>query len=296
MRGAPPTEAMRSVKALVRELADDVAQKVRPRIRPESSVYRLLQKVYRRIPHPSPAVVDVRPFDLVIREFGCLAPSASFVQIGSNDGVQLDPLREQILARQWSGVMVEPVPYVFRRLEQNYGNYERVRLVNAAIAEQDGVRSFYYLPESDDPGLWEWYHALGSFREDVVRKHVNLIPDIDQRIERTEVRALSFDSLCEGAGLRHVDLIQIDTEGYDWEVIKGIDLDRYQPVLLMFEHLHLDERDKADCYRHLRDCGYELYEDGMDALCLRSEDRDRLPERMRTLWRTIGRDERVRIP
>jgi FkbM family methyltransferase len=192
------------------------------------------------------------------------------VQIGSNDGEQLDPLRREILSRTWTGLMVEPVPYVFRRLVANYGHLSRITLANVAIADHDGTATLFHLPESDDPELWEWYHALASFRRDVVAAHEHLIPDIAKRIEPLDVPCLTFDSLCRSYGLANVDLVQIDTEGFDFEIIKEIDLDVYRPLVLMFEHLHFDEPTRRACRDHLRAHGYEDLSNGMDTLCLRT--------------------------
>src|SRR5207245_6466419 len=49
------------------------------------------------------------------------------VQIGSNDGVANDPINESLRARRWSGVLVEPIPYLFERLRANYEGVPAVR-------------------------------------------------------------------------------------------------------------------------------------------------------------------------
>ena len=108
----------------------------------------------------------------VISEFGRANPRASFVQVGSNDGTHLDPLREEIVARKWTGVMIEPVPYLFDRLRLSYSGAEGIRFLNAAISDHDGTQRLYYLPEDpDDSTLPPWYDTLASFRKDVILRH-----------------------------------------------------------------------------------------------------------------------------
>ena len=58
------------------------------------------------------------PLGRVLFEFARAYPDVFFVQVGANDGDLLDPLREEIGFRKWSGIMVEPVPYVFERLQR----------------------------------------------------------------------------------------------------------------------------------------------------------------------------------
>jgi FkbM family methyltransferase len=226
----------------------------------------------------------------VLAELADARRDAFFVQIGSNDGEQLDPLRAQILERGWSGIMVEPVPFVFERLRANYGHLPNVTLVNVAIDAEDGTRELYYLPQSDDEGLPQWYDALGSFRREVVLKHEEFIPDIASRVATIEVACLTFDSLCRRHGVRRVDVIQIDTEGYDFEIVRSIDLDRYRPAVLMYEHLHLDADTHRASIEHVARFGYETMSNGMDTLCLRVGTPTWRDRRVRRLWRELRND------
>ena len=43
-----------------------------------------------------------------------------FMNIGANDGLAGDPLREFIVTKGWNGILVEPVDYVFQRLVKAY--------------------------------------------------------------------------------------------------------------------------------------------------------------------------------
>ncbi len=46
--------------------------------------------------------------------FGRAYPDAQFIQVGANDGALHDPLRRELIRRNWRGIMIEPVPYVVR--------------------------------------------------------------------------------------------------------------------------------------------------------------------------------------
>lgn len=212
------------------------------------------------------------PSSRLLRAFARLHPDAMFIQIGSNDGEQLDPLRRHILQRRWRGVMVEPVPYVFERLQRNYGHLAgRVALENSAIADRIGELPFYHLARVADyraEHLPRWYDALGSFRREVVLKHADFIPDIERRLVTIRVPCLTFDALCERHGVAGADLLHIDTEGYDFEILKGIDWGRHRPLLLIYEHLHLESAQKIECQHFLASKGYGLLEEAMDTWCV----------------------------
>src|SRR5262245_52875544 len=116
----------------LRELSARILPLVRPLIPRDSALFRALRTVSRRF------VLNDDRVELVVRAFAEQVPNVFFLQIGSNDGSQLDPLRFAIRRYRWRGIMVEPVPYVFARLKQNCGSLPGVILENVAVAERDG--------------------------------------------------------------------------------------------------------------------------------------------------------------
>lgn len=206
-------------------------------------------------------------------------PEAFFIEVGSNDGEHFDHLRGLIRDRAWRGIMVEPVPYVFERLRANYGNLDRVELENAAIADRDGEMTLYHLREAgagERERLPSWYDAIGSFSREAVLNHARDIPDIEERLVEIEVPCLTFDSLCAKHGAERVDLLVVDTEGYDYELLRSIDLAAHHPRLLVYEHFHLSPEDRRACRAHLEAHGYETIEEGFDTFCLDTSAEDDL--------------------
>ena len=43
-----------------------------------------------------------------------------FIQVGANDGLMCDPIRQFIVKHSWGGILVEPVPDYFELLKKNY--------------------------------------------------------------------------------------------------------------------------------------------------------------------------------
>jgi len=225
----------------------------------------------------------------LLRAFAEGHPRATFVEIGSNDGLQHDHIRELVLAGEWTGVMVEPVPYVFERLRENYAGVERVRLENAAVGVTDGTVPFFHLvdaPEEERRRLPDWYDGIGSFSREAVLSHRAHMPDIEERLVQRDVTALTFASLLRKHGLERVDLLVVDTEGYDWEILRHVDFDAVRPLLLVYEHFHLAPQDRAACREHLHGVGYETMEEGFDTFCL-ATGAPELSDRVLRLWRRL---------
>jgi FkbM family methyltransferase len=233
--------------------------------------------VIRRRPRPA--------LPKLLRNFAEAFPDAFFVEIGANDGVQHDHLRPFVVHGNWSGIMVEPVPYVFERLRRNYEGIDRVALENAAItADGDADLPFFHLrdaPPDERAALPDWYDGVGSFSRAAILSHAGDIPDVADRVVESRVAALSFDTLLERHGAPPVDLIVIDAEGYDAEIIRSIDFERHHPKLVLYEHYHLDAETRADTRAAMETAAYATFEEGFDTVCLDRAARLRFRSRVR---------------
>ena len=80
------------------------------------------------------------PVWVVLDRFGRTHPDVVFVQIGSHNGYDSDPLARFVDRHEaWRGVMVEPMPEHFEALTQRRGDDPRLRLVQAAITDHEGT-------------------------------------------------------------------------------------------------------------------------------------------------------------
>ena len=61
-----------------------------------------------------------------------------------------------------------------------------------------------------------------------------------------------------------VDLLLIDTEGYDLELLKLFDFDRFQPAIVRFEHDHLSRPDWDEAVELLYRSGYRTLREEYD--------------------------------
>lgn len=181
-----------------------------------------------------------------------------FIQVGSNDGIVHDPLYRHVTQNRWEGILIEPVKYYFDLLKRNYAGSSQLIFENIAIAERDGYRDFFRIREDLDflPG---WTKGLGSFNRDVLMKHRWVIPNIQRYIVEEQVECLSLASLLERHAVEKIDLIMIDTEGYDFEIIKQFDFNLMRPKVIVYEHKHIARRDRLDCEKLLKEQNYRLH-------------------------------------
>jgi FkbM family methyltransferase len=182
-------------------------------------------------------------------------PEAVLLQIGANDGVTGDPLARWFPTSRWRGVLVEPIPHLAAALAARVAGRPGIAIERAAIAERDGVAKIFRLAHV--PGQTpDWFQQLATFDRAVLLKHDTMIPDLAARIVEESVPTLTVATLLAQHRLTRVDLLVIDTEGYDWRILRQFDLGAVRPLVVLFEHQHLAAEEKTEALATLRRHGY----------------------------------------
>ncbi len=176
------------------------------------------------------------------------------LQIGSNDGMNGDPIFAALkLQNSWEALLVEPVPYLFERLKQNYAGNNRVQFANVAIAEAATNCTFYYLDssvKSHVPDLPTWFDQLGSFDRNHITRHLGAV--VEPFIGSLTIPTISLPSLLEHHKVSRIDVLHLDTEGYDWKILRQLDLKTFRPKVILFEYKHLQEAERLAALAFLR--------------------------------------------
>jgi FkbM family methyltransferase len=223
-----------------------------------------LRKAY---PEAYPGIGTIDVLELAVHELIARRGSnLTFLQIGANDGLIGDPIRRFILAFGWKGILVEPQPDVFERLKSNYSGSTQLRFENCAIADRSGYASFYTVRE---PGNQT---AESSTFASFDRKRLeNYARKRGATVEELSVPIMSPDCLLKKHEIDHIDLLQIDAEGHDFEILKLFALGSSGPPLIHFESGNLRPSIQEECYRYLAKRGYRLLTVGGDTLALQPE-------------------------
>jgi FkbM family methyltransferase len=171
------------------------------------------------------------------------------------------------MRRPVSGVLVEPIPWLFEQLKGNYEDKPGLRFLNAAIGRESGSRTLYFIrSRAGDP---VWADLLGSFHREVVLSHRAELPDVEERLESIVVPCCTLESVVSEHGFRRLDLIHVDAEGSDYEVLQSIDLNGpLAPRFLLFEQKHLGA-DRDNALALVENAGYRILDLGMDILAAR---------------------------
>lgn len=191
-----------------------------------------------------------------------------FIQVGANDGKLNDPFYKFIRRDGWKGLLIEPQRTVFERLRINYSKFKGLTFENVAISDKEEIKKLYKISFSDSRRA----SGISSFIKDDLKKileagyaetiaseeNIVLPANKEEWITTEDVHCVRFSSLIVKHKVMKVDLLAIDTEGYDYEIIKTIPFDKLKPRVIIYEHSHLNEYDRIGCSNLLSNLGYKL--------------------------------------
>lgn len=234
-------------------------QRIKAMLSSDSLLYRILSNLYHL--REKLWVPGQRSVTEILDSYSHFKKDVFFIQIGANDGVSQDIIHNYVIQNTWQGILVEPVSHLFEKLKQNYSLLQqRLFFENAAVSNNDGEAIFYRL-KSEDPNSPNWLNQLGTFKKEIILKQRNEISGFDELLIEEKVKTISFDTLLQKYNVENVNLIQIDTEGYDFEIIKLINFNRLKLDLIIFEHLHLKKSDYKQALNLLKSNGFKLFTD-----------------------------------
>jgi len=180
-----------------------------------------------------------------------------FVQIGAFDGRAGDPLRRLVRRHHWRGILVEPQPTAFQTLQSNYAGETTLQFYNVAIGPTDGELTLYTRRDGDV--------SVAS-----TTRHLLIKPGHpENKVVALQVPCWTLQTLLANAKApSHIDLLQIDVEGFDYEIIRSIDFSRIKPAIIRYEHVILSQRDRNACLSLLASHGYRFLLEDRDTTAL----------------------------
>jgi FkbM family methyltransferase len=129
------------------------------------------------------------------------------IDIGAHDGAftkGVASIRDII-----KGVLIEPIPSKVQKLKVDFQE-PRYVVYNNLVANEDNKKYPFFINK---------YSETSSILE--INK-LSELSDVDTRLESlTEIEGITLDTICEGAGVNHVDLLKIDVQGAEHLVLSG---------------------------------------------------------------------------
>ena len=192
------------------------------------------------------------------------------IQIGANDGISDDFLRTSI-NKDTNVLLVEPIKSAFLELEKNYSGFKNVKFVNKAIDVVTGKKNIF----SVNPKYYEYYEkkynsknvswltVLASFQKEHLENHGIK----SSHIQATHVDCINFKDLIEQYNYHNLDLLIIDTEGYDEVLVENFIQNTNLRPLIIFEWIHIKKNKAENLMKLLSLENYEFLKLSKDLIC-----------------------------
>jgi len=167
----------------------------------------------------------------------------NIIQVGSHKGY--DDFTNIVKSYQTNQInfllLIEPNSKFNDQLKQCYDGYNAI-IQNIVIVDDDNLKNikFYNCDENiypDKPG--SNYSELSSlFKENILKHYVKPEAIIEQWVECSTI-----NNILEKYNLKELDILFIDTEGFDLKLIKSIDFDKYKIKKIYYENLHINNEE-----------------------------------------------------
>ena len=162
------------------------------------------------------------------------------VVIGAHSGIHIKDLISEYANQKV--LLVEPVPYNYQILENDYKNNENIFISRNAIFDEVKKDNFYHVKKDSIKKLGKhWASQIGSFDKNHILNHKNKRFDIkDDDIQITEVEFITFQDLVEKYSINSINKLQIDVEGAEYKIMNSIDYNKIKIKNIFFESKHFD--------------------------------------------------------
>lgn len=201
----------------------------------------------------------------------------TFVQVGANDGKTGDPIFSMIQKYGGRALLIEPQSWLIDELRRNYDGFSGDLVIeNKAVSTETGSLPFYILRNE----YWDTYinrvgrHPSAIFSPDRSQLLGRIGPRLGldnnaalAAIECIEVPAERLEVIMDRNGFLDADVIQIDCEGWDFEVIKSLGIIR--PPVINFESFNLSDEAWCGFQNWCLENDYGYIKGTMDTLAVR---------------------------
>ena len=162
------------------------------------------------------------------------------VVIGAHSGIHIKDLISEYANQKV--LLVEPVPYNYQILENDYKNNENIFISRNAIFDEAKKDNFYHVKKDSIKKLGKhWASQIGSFDKNHILNHKNKRFDIkDDDIQITEVEFITFQDLVKKYSINSINKLQIDVEGAEYKIMNSIDYNKIKIENIFFESKHFD--------------------------------------------------------
>eukprot|EP00122_Pirum_gemmata_P007401 Pgem_evm1s6793 len=166
-----------------------------------------------------------------VQQISKYQPNGTFVEIGGYDGVTGSNTYYMEKNLNWTGLVVEPNPEAYKKCVQSR---PRSVVIDKAIYEYDHSEIEFRIPvgREIEGGQGQLSAMVDHIRPDNLWK----FKDSYDQSNVITVKTVNINTLLKNTGLKHIDYLSLDVEGYELDILKQWDFCRFPVDFLTVEH------------------------------------------------------------
>jgi FkbM family methyltransferase len=163
----------------------------------------------------------------------------TIIQIGSNIGDLPNDMFFNHIDKSTKLYLVEPHYDLFLKLKENYKkklhDTSNIIFINKAVSNFSGQIELNIPSNKNDFSKYpKWVYQLASINPEHINQHIS-----DIIVDKIIVETTTLNQIVKEFNISHIDILQIDTEGHDYDILMSYDF-HVKPKQIIFEFAHMD--------------------------------------------------------
>lgn len=156
------------------------------------------------------------------------------IDVGAHDGVTGSNSRALFL-RGWSGILIEPDPRTFRKVQELYADRADIRCIQRAVSTKEGeVTMRFCKGPPGTPSNQQWEYGQVNTLNDHLANY--FIEHHSWEYEEASVRVSTLETILESVNApQDVGFLSLDCEGEDMNIVNNFDFGKRRIHLVCIE-------------------------------------------------------------